>query len=107
MKYTLRTAKEDSPIFRQGFVISPSNYGQKLERSKAKFLEGTDGQKGRLSQFIKTESDDKPILNEDSAVSNPIGENNTGSTEKTSRSKKIFYWSKLLVKLFSDKFFKK
>ena len=105
MKYTLKTATEDSPIFRQGFVISPSNYGQKLERSKAKSLEGTDRQKTTLSQSLDTDSDDKPILNEDSAVSNPIGESNTGSTEKTSRSGKIFYWSKLLVKFFSDKFF--
>ena len=107
MKYTLRTATEDSPIFNRGFVISPPNYGQKLEGSKAKSLEATDGEKGRLSQFIKTESDDKPILNEDSAVSNPIGESNTGSTEKTSRLGKIFYWLKLLVKVFSNKFFKK
>ena len=105
MKYTLRTATADSPIFKRGFVISPPNYGQELERSKAKSLEDTDGQKGRLSQFIKTESDDKPILNEDSAVSNLITESNTSSTEKTSRSEKIFYWSKLLVKFFSDKFF--
>ena len=105
MKYTLRTAKEDSPIFRQGFVISPSNYGQKLERSKAKSLEGTDRQKTTSSQSIRIASKDKPTLNEDSTVSNPIGESNTGNTEKTSRSGKIFYWSKLLVKFFSDKFF--
>ena len=94
MKYTLRTAKEDSPIFRQGFVISPSNYGQKLERLKAKSLEGTDRQKTTSSQSIRTASKDKPTLNEDSAVSNPIGESNTGNTQKTSRSGKIFYWSK-------------
>ena len=107
MKYTLRTATADSPIFKRGFVISPPNYGQELERSKAKPLEDTDGQKGRLSQFIKTESDGKPILNEDSAVSNPIDESNTGSTKKTSRSEKIFHWSTLLIKFFRINFFKK
>ena len=105
MKYTLRTATADSPIFKRGFVISPPNYDQKLERSKAKSLEGTDRQKTTSSQSIRTASKDKPTLNEDSAVSNPIGESNTGNTQKTSRSGKIFYWSKLLVKFFSDKFF--
>ena len=105
-KFILKRASEDSEIFNRGFVISPLNYGQELERSKAKSLEDTDGQKGRSSQFIKTESDDKPILNEDSAVSNPIGESNTGGMEKTLRSEKIFYWSKLLVKFFSDKLFR-
>ena len=107
MKYTLRTAKEDSPIFRQGFVISPSNYGQKLERSKTKSLEDTDRQKRKSSRSTKIDSDNKPILKVGAAVSNPIGESNTGSTEKTSRLGKIFYWLKLLVKVFSNKFFKK
>ena len=106
MKYTLRTATADSPIFKRGFVISPPNYDQKLERSKTKSLEDTDGQKRKSSRSTKIDSDDKPILNEDSAVSNPIGESNTGNTQKTSRSGKIFYWSKLLVKFFSDKLFR-
>ena len=103
MKYTLRTAKEDSPIFRQGFVMSPSNYGQELERSKTKSLEDTDGQKGRSSQSMGTASENKPILNKDSPVSNTIAESNT-STGETSRLGKIFCWLKLLVKFFQINF---
>ena len=58
MKYTLRTATEDSLIFRQGFVISPLNYGQKLKLSQTKSIEDTDEQKPGLSQAIKTKADD-------------------------------------------------
>ena len=104
MKYTLTTATEDSAIFRQGFVMSPSNYGQELEQAKTKSLEDTDGQKGRSSQSMGTASENKPILNKDSAVSNTIAESNTSSPGETSRLRKIFCWLKLLVKVFSDKF---
>ncbi|MAW34397.1 MAG: hypothetical protein CMK56_08315 [Proteobacteria bacterium] len=104
MKYTLTTATEDSPIFRQGFVISPPNYGQVLEQSKAKSLENNDEQKGISSQFIRTASDDKPVLNEDSVVASPITKSNSSSPGKSSRLKKPFRWSNLLINFFRINF---
>ena len=107
MKYTLRTATEDSPIFKRGFVISPPNYGQDLERSKAKSLEDTDGQKGRSSQSTRIDFDDGQIQKTDLTGSKVSAKTNMARINKNVAQGTFLSWVKLLSKIFSDKFFKK
>ena len=107
MKYTLRTATEDSPIFKQGFVISLPNYGQELERSKAKSLEDKVRQNGRSLQSIKIDSDDGRIRKTDLTGSSISTKSNMARSNKNVARATYSNWVKLLSKIFSDKFFNK
>ena len=100
MKYTLKTATADSPIFKRGFVISPPNYGQELERSKAKSLEDTDGQKGRSSQSTRIDSDNHLIRKTHLTGSNESAKSNATRTNKSLGREKNSDRVKLLRRIF-------
>ena len=105
--FTWKRASEDDKIFRQGFRLSSPNYAQELKRLQEKSVQNTDRPKTTSLQSIRADSDNKPILNGQSSVSNPNFKSNVTKTEKTSKLNNNFSWLKLLVKVFSDKFFKK